>query len=176
MSDSEDSDFHLGHVVGMLLSGSPPSGSGRVRVDDQRGDVEIYEVAFVRPGMWRAASSAQLWVCDGETCAVRVGKGPVESRPTGRGRMPRPLYPFFPLDAPIWGRRGDDWRMRERPRAQDGTWLVELENLDAPKHTAELVVDPGRPGITAIRIPGSAVDVVSFDAGPPDAAAFRLPG
>lgn len=175
MSGRGDADFHLGHVVGMLLNGFPPSGTGRVRVDNQRGDVENYDVAFA-PGVWRAENPGQLWVCDGETCAVRVGRGPLETRPAGRGRRPRPLYPFFPLDAPIWGRRGDDWRMRERPRLQDGTWLVELENLDAPEHTAEVAVDPGRPGITAIRIPGSVVDVVSFDAGPPDVAAFRLPG
>lgn len=167
---------HIGHAVGVLLDHGPPFGRAEVRVSRAGGEPDLYQVAFIKPDLWRAEGAGQVWVCDGDVAAIRVGAKPAETRPAGEGRRPRPMHPVFPLDAPIWGRGGDDWRLTADVRAEASLLHVTLEHAQSPEFSASIVIDAENGILQAMRFPGYEVELFGFRREPPDSEVFRVTG
>lgn len=166
-------EVHIGHAVGILLDHGPRFGRAEVRVTHHDRDPEVYRVAFIKPDLWRAEGAGDLWVCDGSTTTVRAGGGAVEARPAGEGRRPRPLHPFFPIDAPIWGRGGDDWRLTAAVERDETLLRVRLEHCRSPEFSASIAIDAENELLREMRFPGYAIEVTEFHRDLPEAGGFR---
>ncbi|GAA2608415.1 hypothetical protein SMC26_29040 [Actinomadura fulvescens] len=126
-------------------------------------------------------------MCDGERVSTLLPGGGVETVPAWRGlsgeppvysvQVPCPLYPVFPIAAPIWGRSGDEWRMLSALR--DGTDLrVTLEHAERGD-TGTVVIATGdqRTGhhVRLLSLAGIDIRVMELDTwSPPDLAAFTV--
>ncbi|GGJ70890.1 hypothetical protein [Streptomyces brasiliensis] len=165
---------HLGHVVGTLLDGGPRYGTGTVRTEVAGRAAAVWDVDFLKPDRWRADDGTERWACDGSVIVTTGAAGSVrEERPARAGWVPLPLQPFFPLAAPVWGRRGDDWRLCEGPAAEDGRLVVEVESIRPAGHRGRLVLDAELGYLTALLLPGVTVTVTAFAYEPPDPARWQ---
>jgi len=164
---------HLGHAIGILLDDEPRHGTASVRIETAGRTPTEWAVEFTKPGTWSADNGTERWVCDRETLAVTSRGGIREERPIRHGWVHKALQPFFAAAAPIWGRRGDDWRLLEGPRLEEGMLIVGVESLKPPGHSGRLIIHPEEGFIAAMLLPGHEVTVTEFDSRPPDPAGSR---
>lgn len=135
-------DWHLGHVIGLLLNEAPYSGT--YTADHERPDGhERSHVSFGRGPKWRVEPVGRDApdISDGVTRNFLSGTTIAEHGPAD-ANLPLEVHAAFPRYALIWGRvPGDEWRFLEGVEHTDNTLTAHLERIRTPADTARISVD-----------------------------------
>lgn len=134
--------WHLGHVIGLLLSEVP--GTGSYTLDQDRPDGhQRSHVWFDRGPKWRVEPDSRdtSEISDGATRYVLSGTTIAEQGPAD-ANLPFEVHPAFPSYAFIWGRTpGDEWRFVEGVEHSGNILTARLERIRTPEETASVSVD-----------------------------------
>lgn len=135
-------DWHLGHVIGLLLSKAPRTGSYTLDQDRPDGHQRSH-VWFGRGPKWRVEpdGGGTSEISDGATRYVLSGSTVAEQGPAD-ANFPVEVHPAFPSYAFIWGRTpGDEWRFVEGVEHSGNVLTARLERIRTPEETASVSVD-----------------------------------
>ena len=138
------SPWHLGHVIGLLLSENPPSGSYTIEYVRPDGHYQSFVYFSRRNGTkWRVEPHDRdaPEISDGVTRYHLSGTTVVEHG-SADANLPFEVHPAFPRYAFIWGRiPGDEWRFVEGVHQSGDTVTASLERIRTPDRTASITVD-----------------------------------
>lgn len=129
-------------LLGTMLGASLPWAQGTVSVE-RDGDTYLERFYQVRGRTWRIERDGLVFTDrPGYGSRVRYPDGREEHGPSGPIRQHAAVQLLRPVNALIWGRPGEDWRLTgNSDLVAPGRWRVTLEHVEDSSIPGHLVVD-----------------------------------